>query len=60
MDKVRSPLSLNSAGKITGFPQGTDAVVLIVVVVVDVEAARGKAPNKGPRICADALPFHQK
>ena len=51
MDQVRSPLSLSTQqGKITEFPQGTNAVVVVVeVVVVDIEAARAGAPNNDNR-----------
>jgi hypothetical protein len=47
MDKARSPLSLSTQqGDITGFPQQANAVVVVVkVVVVDIEAGRGEAPN---------------
>jgi hypothetical protein len=48
-------------GKVTEFPQGAAAdVVIVKVVVVDVEAGRGEAPNnKGEGICADIHPEHQ-
>ena len=53
--------SFDSAGKITGFPLGRNAVVVVVeVVVVDVETARGEAPNNPEGACADIHPEHQE
>jgi len=63
VDQVRPPLSLSAQqGKVTGFPPTPRAVVLIVItiVVVDVEAGRGGAPNNGKGICAEVHPVHQE
>lgn len=47
-------------GKVTGFPQTRNAVILVVVVVVvDVQAARGKAPNNDEWTCTDVRSCHQ-
>ena len=44
-------------GKVTGFPEARDAdVIVVVVVVVDVQAARGEAPNNDQWTCADIHP----
>ena len=42
-------------------PQGpnTNVIVAVVVVVVDVQAARGEAPNNDQRTCTDVHPSHQ-
>ncbi|MBF8262704.1 MAG: hypothetical protein HW387_369 [Parachlamydiales bacterium] len=45
---------------LTGFPPARDAdVLVVVVVVVDVQARRGEAPNNTQRTCADIHPLHQ-
>lgn len=47
-------------GKVTGFPQGSNAdVVVVEVVVVDVHASRGEAPNNDEWTCTDAHLLHQ-
>jgi len=47
-------------GKIAGFPQARNAdVLVVVVVVVDVQAARGEAPNHPKGTSADVHPQHQ-
>lgn len=46
--------------KATGFPQGRNAnVVVVEVVVVDIQADRGEAPNNDEWTCTDAHLFHQ-
>lgn len=45
---------------LTGFPPARDAdVLVVVVVVVDIHAGRGEAPNNDKRTCADVHPLHQ-